>query len=67
VPIEVVNYLPLGDEECVDHILDLRVPSLRLDQHLADEVNQSLYLEHVDLVFPFYHLCSANHLGGAAT
>jgi hypothetical protein len=39
VSVEVVDQLPLGDENCIEQFLDLRVVSLGLGQRLADEVN----------------------------
>jgi hypothetical protein len=38
VPVEVVDHLPLSNEQCVQQLLDLWVLRLGLGQHLTDEV-----------------------------
>jgi hypothetical protein len=64
VSVKEVDQLPLGNEDCIEQFLDLRVLCLGLHQHLTNELNGLLHLEHVSLVLPFHNHFNVDHLGG---
>lgn len=64
VGTEVVQQLPLGDEDCVQEFLYLRVSCLGVKQNLAGKVHGPLHREGVSLLFAFYNDRSANDLRG---
>jgi uncharacterized membrane protein len=58
--------ISFGDEDRVEQLLYLRVPSFGLDKHLNDEVDGPLYFEYVAFICTLYNKCHANNLSGSS-
>ena len=56
--------LPLGDQDGIQELLDLRVVSLGVRQDLANEVYGALHFEGMSLFLPLYHQGGTDHLRG---
>jgi hypothetical protein len=50
-----VLQLPLGDQDGVQELLDLRITSLGVSQDLADEIDRVLHFESMPYLLPFCH------------
>ena len=59
-----MTQLPLGDQDGVKELLDLRVASLGVEQDLINEVYGVLHFEGVSLFLPLYHQGGTDHLCG---
>jgi hypothetical protein len=59
-----VSELPLSDEDYVQKLLELWIPSLGVREDFANEVHGALYFEGVSLLLPLYYEDDTDHLGG---
>jgi hypothetical protein len=57
-----VAQLSPGNEDSIQELLDLGVACLGVGQDFTDEVDQTLDLEGMALLLPFYHNSGAHHL-----
>jgi hypothetical protein len=64
ISIEVVFQLLECNQDGVDQLLNLRVPSLGLIEHLADEINRALDFIYVTMFLTLDHDDCGDHVIG---
>lgn len=62
--LEVLAELSGRNQDCIQELLDLQIPSLGLIQDFTDEIDWALDLVCMSCILSFNNNSCANHLGG---